>query len=635
VLGGILIAVVGGFVLWLQAGLLYAVATVAYGGYGLQSHLSAAADGVQSGEYDQARAEYEKAVGSSRQLDRSVGIGQIDLMGRVPGVAVAVANWKLAAEAAGEIAGGTGDLLSLYGDLSGKSGGAKIFSDGAIDLDRLADLPERVTVTSDHLTSAEASLRAIRAESAGAVLLRKIRDKALKEMRPVQGAVDSLQTIAPVLPDALGANGVRRYLVAIDNQAEMRAAGGAPLSLVLVEFNDGRISIPIKGQTSTQLFPPINHPVTWWGPGANPFFPGNPRDAPFVVTNTHPNMLFSAQEMAGAWAGGDFPPVDGVITIDLTAIAAVLDATGPVESEAYGTVDGTKLGQILLVDAYQTFGQQDADERQAANQQLLDDLLQRLLSGKDLVSAAQAMASTAPGRHLQFWMKSPALETLAITSGASGAVNDPGTGDWSAAYTQNGNQSKVDVFQQRNILVTAQVADDGSARVTQQMTVTNATPADRPEGPPERVGYETMWMKSAYIMYVPDAATNYSASYPAGFAVRPFKNHPQLGLGWADDGFGHRLIRMVGWTAPGGQNAVSVSYDLPAGTFAPDANGHLTYRLQAEPQSLFVNSTLTVQVSGPSGWTPVAQPGMKVEGPTATVSAVQSAPVNVGIEFER
>jgi hypothetical protein len=80
---------------------------------------------------------------------------------------------------------------------------------------------------------------------------------------------------------------------------------------------------------------------------------------------------------------------------------------------------------------------------------------------------------------------------------------------------------------------------------------------------------------------------------------------------------------------------VSVSYDLPAGTFTPDANGHLTYRLQAEPQSLFVNSTLTVQVSGPSGWTPVAQPGMKVEGPTATVSAVQSAPVNVGIEFER
>ncbi len=76
---------------------------------------------------------------------------------------------------------------------------------------------------------------------------------------------------------------------------------------MLVEFNEGRISIPIKGPTSTQLFPPLNAPVSWWGPAANPFFPGNPRTAPFVVTNTHPNMLFSAQEMAGAWDGRRLP----------------------------------------------------------------------------------------------------------------------------------------------------------------------------------------------------------------------------------------------------------------------------------------------------------------------------------------
>ena len=634
-LGGILIAVVGGFVLWLQAGLLYAVASLAYGGYGLQAHLTAAADGVKSGEYDQARTEYERARSSTEQLDRSIDTAQVDLVGNIAGLSVAVTNWQLAAAAASDITASTGDLLSLYGDLSGKGGGAKIFSDGAIDLDRLSDLPERVAVASENLTNAETHLTAIQAEARTATLLDRVRDKALKEMKPIQQAVGSLETIAPVLPDALGANGVRRYLVAIGNQAEMRAAGGAPLSLVLVEFDDGRISIPIKGQTSTQLFPPLNAPVEWWGPGANPFFPGNPRNAPFVVTNTHPNLLFSAQEMAGAWLGGDFPAVDGVVTLDLTAIAAVLDATGPVESPAYGTVDGSRLGQILLIDAYQTFGQDDAEERQQANQQLLDDLLTRLLGGDDLVAAAQAMASTAPGRHVQFWMKSPELEELAIESGAAGEVNDPDTGDWSAVYTQNGNQSKVDVFQQRNVLVTAQLGADGSAQVTQQMTVTNATPADRPEGPPERIGYETSWLKAAYLMYLPDAATNFDASYPSGFAVRPFRNHPQLGSGWVDDGFGHRLIRVVGWTKPGGQNSVSISYDLPAGTFAVGESGLMPYVLQAEPQSLFIPSTLTVQVTAPPGWIPVAQPGQDVQGATATVSAVQSAPVNVVLQFER
>jgi hypothetical protein len=636
VLGGLLVLVFGGFVLWLQAGLIYSIATLAYGGYGLQSHLSGAADGVQNGTYDQAQAEYEAAVASTQLLDRSVGTGQLALMGAIPGVAVAVDNWRLSASAAGEIAGSTGDLLSLYGDLSGKSGGPKIFSDGAIDLARISDLPDRVNVASAHLDEAAVQLAAIRAQSRASGMLDRIRNKALKEMKPVQQAVDSLEGIAPVLPDALGANGVRRYLVAIGNQAEMRAAGGAPLSLVLVEFDHGRISIPLKGQTSTQLFPPLNAPVSWWGPGGNPFFEGNPRNAPFVVTNTHPNLLFSAQEMAGAWQGGDYPPVDGVVTIDLTAIAAVLDATGPVDSAAYGTVDGARLGQILLIDAYQTFGQDDAAQRQQANQDLLDVLIKRVLSGDDIVSAAKAMLGTAPGRHVQMWMKSAELEKLAVDSGAAGEVNDPGSGDWSALYTQNGNQSKVDVFQQRNVLVTAQLSEDGSAKVTQQMTVTNATPPDRPaEGTFGRIGYETMWMKAAYMMYVPDRATNFAAAYPSGFTVRPFKNHPQLGKGWVEDGFGHRLIRIVGWTAPGGQNSVSITYDLPAGTFYGTEPGTLDYALRAEPQSLWLDSVLTVQVSAPTGWVPVPQQGMLTQGSTATVSAVQSAPVNVAMSFTR
>ena len=635
VLGGLAVLVVGGFVFWLQAGLLYSIASLAYGGWGLQSHLTSAADDVQTGDYERARADFEAAQASTEQLARSVGTGQVDLLASIPGLSVAAENWRRSAAAAGDITAATGDLLSLYGDLSGKGGGPKIFSDGTIDLALLTDLPQRVDVAVSHLDDAESHLMAIQAASRPATLLDRIRVRALREMEPVQEAVSALAEIAPVLPDALGANGVRRYLVAIGNQAEMRAAGGAPLSLVLVEFNEGRISIPIKGQTSTQLFPPLNAPVVWWGPGANPFFTGNPRNAPFVVTNTHPNLLFSAKEMAGAWGGGGFPPVDGVITIDLTAIAAVLDATGPVESEAYGTVDGSLLGQILLIDAYAEFGQEDAVERQQANQQLLDDLLTRLLSGDDLVAAAQAMASTAPGRHVQLWMTSPELEKLARDSGAAGVVEDPGSGDWSALYTQNGNQSKVDVFQQRNVLVTAQVAADGSARVTQQLTVTNATPPERPEGPPERIGYETSWLKAAYLLYVPDAAFDYSASYPSGFTVRPFVNHPQLGKGWVEDGFGHRLIRIVGWTEPGGQNSVSISYQLPAGTFTGAAAGTLDYVIQAEPQSLWFDSVLTVQVTAPPGWLPAPQPGMRIDGSTATVSAVQSAPVNAAITFER
>jgi len=383
--------------------------------------------------------------------------------------------------------------------------------------------------------------------------------------------------------------------------------------------------------------------VNWFGPSLNPFFAQNPRDNPFVVTNTHPNFVYSAQEMMAAWSGEwdgpSYPAVDGVVSMDLTAIAAVLDATGPIQSDVFGEVTGDRIGQILLVDAYQDFGQEDAAQRQDANQALLDQLLTRILSGGDLINAGQAILSTTPGRHFQMFMKDTALEKLAMKSKSAGIVSDPEIGDWSALYTQNGNQSKVDVFQQRNVLVNVNLEADGSARVTQQLTLTNATPVDKPEGPPERVGYETTWLKNAYLMYVPDSATKFKPSYPVGFTVRPFRGHQQLGGGWVDDGFGHRIIRLVGWTPPGGQSAVSVSYELPAGTFSNgDVSGDarkLTYRVRAETQSLFNNSVITFQVNGPQGFKPERQQGMKVLGGTATVSAVQSGPVTAEIGFTR
>jgi hypothetical protein len=632
-----LTTVLGGFVFWLQIGLVASIGALGGSGLGLQSHLSGAATGLTAGDYAAGEAEFKLADQSTGTLLKSIDTTQVRLVGEIPGLSAAVDNWRASVEAADSISRATGQLIRLYGDLSGKSGGERIFSDGRVNIERLKLLPEEVSAAKGNIDSAAAKLRGIATGTFATGPLDSIRNRALNELDPVSQAVDSLNNIAPVLPNALGADGIKRYLIAIGNQAEMRASGGAPLSLIMIEFEDGRISIPIKGQTSTQLFPPINAKVNWFGPALNPFFVQNPRNNPFVVTNTHPNFLYSAREMVNAWSGmwdgSSYPAVDGVVTMDLTAIAAVLDATGPVESEIYGTVTGDQIGQILLVDAYANFGQDEAQLRQDANQELLDTLLTRVLSGSDLVPAAQAVAETAPGRHFQLWMKESRLEQLALDAGAAGVVADPGTGDWSAMYTQNGNQSKVDVFQQRNVLVTANLEADGSARVTQQLTLTNATPPDRPDGPPERVGYETMWLKNAYILYAPNAARDYNTSYPSGFTVRPFKGHNQLGKGWVDDGFGHKMIRLVGWTPPGGQSAVSISYTLPAGTFSTGNSSELEYTIRSEPQSLFIPSTLTVQVTGPQGFRPVKQGGMKINEATATLSAVQSGPVDATIRF--
>ena len=632
---GLGIAGLGGlFILWLQLGTLTSIASLALGSRSLQTSLQSAAAQISEGDFDGAQADVAAMVSAADRIQASTGGAHITVIGAIPGLGTATENWDRLAIASSDIAVAVDDMLAVFGEFSGKSGGKQLFSDGAIDIEMLRALPPRVDAIDAGIRDAVLQLGAIDTSGPAAGPLDQVRDRALNEVEPVQEAMNAIVDLAPELPDALGANGVRRYLVAIGNQAEMRASGGAPLTLVMVEFDNGRITIPIKGQTSTQLFPPLNAPVSWWGPGGNPFFPGNPRFDPMVVTNTHPNLLYSGREMAGAWAGGGYPQVDGVALIDLTAISAVLDATGPIESPAYGSVNGDQLGQILLIDAYAQFGQAEAEARQAANQELVDSLLTRILSGSDLVSVARAIAGTAPGRHFQVWLRDPDFENLAVRAGFAGTVFDPAVGDWSAMYTQNGNQSKVDVFQQRNTLVTVQLAEDGSARVTQQLTLTNATPPDRPAlGTFGKIGYETMWLKSAYLMYVPNAATAYRVQYPDGFAVRSFRNHQQFGRGFVDDGFGQKLVRVVGWTPPGGQSAVSVSYELPAGTFLVD--GDLAYRLRVEPQATFNDPTVTVRVTAPAGWRPVQDAGMQVTGGTAEVSAIVDRPVDVRIGFER
>jgi len=625
--------VVGAFVVWLQVSTLTSLISLGTSFRSFQTSLTAAANQISDGEYEAAQADFAQVRSAADRVDASAHGRNMTVLSWIPGLGSAVANWERLAMASEHITTSTGDMLTLFGDLSGKSGAEKIFNDGAIDVDALRKLPPRVKSIDQGITSTYANLESIQANGPLSGPLASIQAKALKQIAPIQEAMRALVDLAPQLPDALGANGPKRYLIAIGNQAEMRASGGAPLTLILVEFDQGRITIPIKGQTSTELFPPLNAPVKWWGPSSNPFFELNPRDAPMVVTNTHPSMLISAREMDGAWQGGQYPPVDGIVTVDLTAIGSVLNAMGPIQSPTYGEVTGDKLGQILLIDAYAKFGQEEAVARQKANQELLDQLLTKLLSGDELVTAAKAMAQTAPGRHFQVWMLNPDFESIIVKSGAGGSVTAPATGDWSAVYTQNGNQSKVDVFQQRSVVVNASVNADGSAHVTQDVILTNATPADRPEGPPERIGYETSWLKAAYIMYVPNNAENMQATYPAGFAVRPFKNHQQYGHGYADDGFNQKLVRVVGWTGPGQTSTVSQSYDLPAGTFG--TNGALTYTLQADPQSLFKPSTITVRVTAPAGWAPVETDGMAITGRTAEVSAVQNAPVNVVINLQK
>ncbi len=95
----------------------------------------------------------------------------------------------------------------------------------------------------------------------------------------------------------------------------------------------------------------------------------------------------------------------------------------------------------------------------------MSTMLSSLMEGGQLKAKTNALLSVAPSRHVQMYFRDDRLQKLVEDRGLAGAVPTPDVGNMTAVFTQNGNGSKVDVFQQRTINQTVVVHEDGSATV--------------------------------------------------------------------------------------------------------------------------------------------------------------------------
>ena len=89
---------------------------------------------------------------------------------------------------------------------------------------------------------------------------------------------------------------------------------------------------------------------------------------------------------------------------------------------------------------------------------------------------------------------------------SAGEVAAPEIGDLAAVYTQNGNGSKVDVFQHRTVRETIRLREDGSARVRRTVVIENRTPKYVGPGADPRSGYFTRWVQLRVLNLLPPGA---------------------------------------------------------------------------------------------------------------------------------
>ena len=574
------------FAFWLATGLLDAAGIVQARAGEAQASLQQFRDTLKAGDREQAErhlAEGRKALASAEVASQQ---RQVRVAAALPYLGSTVSDLDHLLAAAQIMTTSATDALHVYSDFAGAD--SELFQNATFSLPAIHSAQASVAEIASAMDRAEHELTAVTGDGPkGGEALEK-KTAALAQVAALRAELVAMGPMLEALPAAVGEGGTKTYLVTILNPAEMRAPGGAPLSVAFIRFDEGKMTIPLKGQTSELT--EGNQKLLWKPVEDDPWIDGGP--ARFAGANVNPDFPVAAEQMLRAARPNFDIRADGVISLDVVAISHLLQATGPIESAAYGTLTAENVAQKLVVDAYEV---DDQGERHDDNDELMTLMLAKLTEGGGVISKARALGEAVPGRHLQMFFRDNGLQELVHAERSAGEVATPETGDLAAVYTQNGNGSKVDVFQHRTVKETIRLREDGSASIRRTVAIENRTPPYVGPGVDPKSGYYTRWVTLKVMNLLPPGAE--VTRSPA------LQNSDSAREGVDQDG--RPFVEGIITIPPGETAGLTWDYDVPrAAVRVGDGLWLLVY---AETQPTLVDPTFVLDVVAPEGWT--AQPG--------------------------
>jgi hypothetical protein len=547
---------------------------------GARTDLEAARDSLSAGDVDAAEASVQSARRHADQVqDAMQGFGG-DVWSLIPVVGEPVSDVRHLGNALDHLTTAAEVAVQAWPAVNGDD--ATLFADRGVDLATLETLVGAVDEASTALDAAQLELGEVRDSSLGVgTRLGDARDEATEVLSPVAATARRAKAIADVLPDLFGARGERTYLLALLNPSEQRFSGGAPLTVVPMEVTDGRLSM---GEARDTTDPELFRVGRWERVDGNPFHNGKLR----LSTSTYaPDWSVSGEELLRGWERRTDQEVEGLVVVDIVALADMLRITGPVATEGYGILDAGNFTATLIGD-YDKFP--DNAARKDLNRAIVPLFAERLLDPGDGLEKIESLRTSARARHFAMWMRDPDLQSAVADIGLAGELSDT-RHDYLAVFNQNTNRSKADFWQQRTVASEVRLREDGSAQVRLTISVHNDSPPYVQPFPDPRDGTDvTRWNGLTVGVFLPEGAEltgATAAGTPQGTRLFDYYGRP------------YKLLRLT--LPPGTTREAVLEYDVPAAAVAP-GDGTLTYRLDVTPQGLVVPQAVTVDVRWPEGY---------------------------------
>ena len=221
---------------------------------------------------------------------------------------------------------------------------ARLGRNGQIDVSLVRGLELPVQQASVAFTEAAAELSDV--DSSGLVdLIGQRFDEYAREVNLIASRLRSARVAITVLPDMLGADGPRDYLLIFQNNAELRATGGLPGSWALIHADDGRLTMRTQGGAGD--FPIAERPVLPLSAEEQEVY-GLELGTYFQDPGFQPDFARAADFWRAHW-DLEYPevPLDGVLAMDPVALSYLLEGTGPVTAGGRRLTSSNAVAELL------------------------------------------------------------------------------------------------------------------------------------------------------------------------------------------------------------------------------------------------------------------------------------------------
>ncbi|RUQ09760.1 DUF4012 domain-containing protein [Curtobacterium sp. HSID17257] len=408
--------------------------------------------------------------------------------------------------------GAVAPVSGVVGELGSDSFAPK---DGKVDLEPLKRAQAPVQQAATAVSKASKDAGAIDVSGTLSPVTSAV-NQLRNALHSVEGQVDVANRVVQLAPAMLGADGDRRYLLLFQNNAELRAGGGIPGAVALLNVQDGGISL--QEQRSGQSFGPYPEPVLPLDDATDGLYGDITARYMQDVTLT-PRFDVSAELAREMWKRETGTQVDGVLAMDPVTLGYLLQATGPVSLPTGDTLTSDNAVRLLLNEAYARYP--DPDVQDAFFASAASSVFQKVSSGGFGTKRFVAALTKASGEgRLRLWSADEGEERLIAGTSLAGELPtvSPETRQF-GVYLNDGTGSKMDYYLEKTVSVGSSVCrQDGLPTSAVEVTITNTAPADAATSLPKYVtgggsfGTEPGKIKTLIAIYAPKDAIFLGAS---------------------------------------------------------------------------------------------------------------------------